>query len=153
MRVPGSAVPCTDSGIRPHRAVQGIIPVVDSTAEIEFQVTTADTAGALMSGDLPVLGTPRLVAWLEAATCAAAGPRLEVGQTTVGTRIAIEHRAPSAVGAAVLAAAELTTVDGRTLTFDVRATDTASGELLADGTITRVVVDEQRFMARLGTGR
>ena len=118
-------------------------------AVMEFDVTAADTASALMSGDLPVLATPRLVAWLEAASCEAARPGLDEGQTTVGTRVTIEHRAPSAVGASVHASAQLAAVDGRTLTFDVEATDAATGRVLANGTVTRAVVDSRRFMERL----
>ena len=41
------------------------------SATLEFTVTEDDTAVALGSGDLPVLATPRLLAWCEAATCAA----------------------------------------------------------------------------------
>jgi predicted thioesterase len=35
---------------------------------VRFEVTDADTATALGSGDVPVLATPRLIAWMEAAT-------------------------------------------------------------------------------------
>jgi predicted enzyme related to lactoylglutathione lyase len=43
---------------------------VGLNATLDFVVTDADTAQSQLSGDLAVLGTPRLVAWLEAATCA-----------------------------------------------------------------------------------
>jgi len=56
---------------------------------MRHEVTDADTAAALGSGDVPVLGTPRLVAWLEAATVRAAVGLLKPGQTTVGTAIRI----------------------------------------------------------------
>ena len=45
-------------------------------ASLTFVVTDADTAAAVGSGSLPVLGTPRLLAWCEAATCAAVDPTL-----------------------------------------------------------------------------
>ncbi|GAB7005046.1 hypothetical protein JCM18899A_25190 [Nocardioides sp. AN3] len=122
----------------------------DVTAVLEFVVTDADTASALLSGDLQVLATPRLIAWLEAATCEAARPTLEQGQTTVGTRVVVEHRAPSPIGASVRVGAALTAVEGRLLTFDVEATDASSGQVLADGVITRAVVDAGRFLERLG---
>lgn len=121
----------------------------EATATVEFRVTESDTAIALMSGDLPVLATPRLIAWLAAATCEAARPRLATGQSTVGTRVVVDHESPSAVGASVIAIARLSAVHERTLTFDVAASDVETGRSLAHGVVTRVVVDEQRFMARL----
>ena len=60
---------------------------------MRHEVTDADTAVALGSGDVPVLATPRLIAWMEAATVRAAAAFLVKGQTTVGTAIRIEHRA------------------------------------------------------------
>ncbi|HET7689414.1 MAG TPA: hotdog domain-containing protein [Nocardioidaceae bacterium] len=119
------------------------------TAAIEFAVTEKDTAEVLLSGDLPVLGTPRLVAWLEAATCAAVRDTLAHGQTTVGTRISVEHRAASPVGARITAQASVTHVDGRLLKFEVVATDSDNGVVLGHGEITRVVVDRERFLARV----
>ena len=57
------------------------------TASVVRQVADTDTAAAVGSGDLPVLGTPILLAWLEAATVAVCGATDQ--QTTVGTRIAV----------------------------------------------------------------
>lgn len=119
------------------------------TSTLEFVVTDKDTAETLLSGDLPVLGTPRLVAWVEAATCAAIAESLPFGQTSVGTRIAIEHRAASPVGAHVTVQATLNHVDGRLLKFEVVATDSHTSVVLGHGEITRVVVDRERFLARV----
>ena len=115
-------------------------------------VSTADTAPALGSGSLPVLATPRLLAWLEAATCAAVDPSLGGGTSSVGSRIAVEHLRPTGVGGAVTCTATLGHVDGRLLRFVVGASDEA-GHLVASGEITRVVVDIDRFLARLADGR
>lgn len=122
---------------------------VGLTGSMEFEVTDEDTAVFLMSGDLAVLATPRLVAWLEAATCAAIAADLDPGQTSVGTRVTIDHRAASAIGDSVLATATLADVDSQVLTFDVVATDHVTGTVLGKGAITRVVVDRERFMSRL----
>lgn len=116
--------------------------------ELTFTVTTADTAQALGSGSLPVLGTPRLLAWCEAATCAAAARSLEDSRTTVGTRVELEHRAASVVGAVVQVVADLVHADGRLLRFSVAAS-ADDGHLLATGEITRVIVDAERFLARV----
>lgn len=119
------------------------------TSTLTFTVTDDDTAAAVGSGSLPVLGTPRLLAWLEAATCAALEPTLAQGSTSVGTRVQVEHLAASAVGAEVEVSASSAFEDGRLHRFTVSARDTGSGKVLAAGEITRVVVDAERFLARL----
>jgi fluoroacetyl-CoA thioesterase len=110
------------------------------------EVTAADTADALGSGDVPVLATPRLIAWMEAATVQAAGAFLGAGQTTVGSAIRIEHRRATPVGGSVeIIATPPTTPAGRLLTFHIRARDTA-GQLVAAGEIDRMIVDRERFL-------
>jgi predicted thioesterase len=110
-------------------------------------VGDADTALALGSGDMAVLGTPRVVAWCEAATVQAVEAALESGATTVGTNVSIDHLAPSPVGAEVVATAIVREVDRRRLLFDVTAT--CGGDVIARGTVTRAVVERDGFMARL----
>ena len=119
-------------------------------ATLTHVVTDDDTAAALGSGSLPVLGTPRLLAWLEAATCAGIAPALAEGSTSVGTRVQVEHLAASPVGAEVEVSASSAYQDGRLHRFTVSARDTRTGKVLAAGEITRVVVDAERFLSRLG---
>lgn len=118
-------------------------------ATLTFTVTESDTAAAVGSGSLPVLGTPRLLAWCEATTCAAIDPTLAEGSTSVGTRVALEHLAASPVGATVEVTASSSYTDGWLVRFTVAARDVASGKVLGTGEITRVVVDAERFMSRL----
>lgn len=118
-------------------------------AALTFTVTAEDTALALGSGSLPVLGTPRLLAWCEAATCAAIEPELPAGGTSVGTRVTLEHLAASPVGSEVAVTASPAYVDGRLHRFAVAARHTADGKLVGSGEVTRVVVDAERFLSRL----
>ena len=118
-------------------------------ATLTFRVTDDDTALAVGSGSLPVLGTPRLLAWLEAVTCASLEPLLPEGSSSVGTRMQLEHLAASGVGASVEVSASSAYVDGRLHRFTVSARDVSSGKVLAAGEITRVVVDVERFMSRV----
>ncbi|QZY30155.1 thioesterase family protein [Nocardioides coralli] len=113
-----------------------------------FTVTEADTAEAVGSGSLPVLATPRLLAWAEAVTCAAIEPALPAGGTSVGTRVTLEHLAASPVGAEVEVTASAAYVDGRLHRFTVSARH-ADGKLVGSGEVTRVVVDAERFLSRL----
>ena len=86
-------------------------------ASVRVVVGESDTAAALGSGDVPVLGTPRLLALAEAATVAAVAPQLASGETTVGTSVTMEHRRASPVGSSLVIEAELTEVDGPRLAF------------------------------------
>ena len=139
-------------------------------ATVRVVVTSADTAEAMGSGNLPVLATPRLLALAEAATVAAVAPQLADGLTTVGTAVSLEHRKASPLGAEIVVEAELTEVDGRRLVFgfiarpagaDAEDTDAAGTDaggtdvdgtdadvVVGAGTVERVVVDGARFLAR-----
>lgn len=119
------------------------------SAVVERVVEESDTASAVGSGDLPVLATPRLLALAERATCAALAGHLPAGSTSVGTRVSLEHTRATPVGGRVLVRATLVHVDGRLLRFDVAAEDGA-GAMVGHGEVTRVVVDAERFLARLG---
>lgn len=111
------------------------------------KVTDADTAMALGSGDVPVLATPRLVAWMEAATVQAAEVLLAPGQTTVGTAVRISHLRATGVGGAVeVTATPPQDTAGRRLTFGVLAVD-GSGQVVGQGEVDRVIVDRARFLA------
>lgn len=118
------------------------------TATLTFTVGDSDTAAAVGSGDLPVLGTPRLLAWSEAATCAAVASELSDDQTSVGTRVSLEHLAASPVGEDITVTATVTHRDGRLLRFEVAALDSA-GAVVGHGEVTRVVVQRERFLSRL----
>ena len=120
-------------------------------ATVSATVGPDDTASALGSGDVPVLGTPRVVALLEAATCAAVEEWLEVGQTTVGLHVELEHLLPAPVGAVVAAEAHLAEVDGRRLAFVVRMEDD-QGRLIATGRVRRAVVERARFLGSAVNG-
>ena len=117
------------------------------TATVALTVVAADLAPAYRSGDVPVLATPRLVALCEEATVAAVAGHLAEGETTVGTRVEVDHLAASMVGAVVQAMAVLEEVAGRRLGFAV--TIRRGERVLARGHIERVVVDRSRFLERL----
>lgn len=117
-------------------------------ATVEETVTEEMTAERLGSGDVPVLGTPAVLALVEAAAVAAVSNELEAGQTTVGASVELEHLAPTAIGASVAATAGLVDVDGRRLRFSFEVTDPAGP--IARGSHIRVLVDRRRFLQSAG---
>jgi len=120
---------------------------VGASAERTFVVARDDTAAAIGSGDLDVLGTPRLIAWCEAVTVAALASHLEPSQTTVGSRVEMEHLRAVPVGAAVTVHAGVDEVDERLVRFEVAAHDVQGA--VGRGRVTRAVVDRERFLARV----
>ena len=118
---------------------------VGQSAQLVATVGVDDTAIALGSGDVPVLATPRLIAWCEAATVDAVEAALPPGQTTVGSRVEFDHLGPSEVGTEVTVIARLTAVRGRTLDFSVEAIE--KGRTVGRGTVRRVLVDREQFLA------
>ncbi len=117
------------------------------TGRAVLTVTEADTAIALRSGDVPVLGTPRLIALLEEAAVAALAGALPDDLTSVGVNVSVDHLAPSPVGATVTATAVLEAIDDEALEFAVEAMD--GDTMVAIGGHTRVVVERDRFLAGL----
>ncbi len=105
-----------------------------------------DTAVALKSGEVLVLGTPRVIALVEEASLCAVADELPAGQTTVGVRVQIDHLAPTNVGSSVAAESTLEKVEGRRLTFAVSVSDHCG--LVAAGKVTRVIVETERFLEK-----
>lgn len=114
-----------------------------TTARATLIVGEADTASALGSGDVAVLGSPRLLALVEQACVAALGDGLAAHQTSVGTWAELEHLRPTPVGATVVATATLTGADGRRLTFS--ATVAQDGTEVARARHHRAIVNRDAF--------
>jgi predicted thioesterase len=112
-----------------------------------YTVDDDDTASAVGSGTLAVLATPRLLAWMEAQTCAALDASLAADQTSVGTRVSMEHLRPSGVGSIVEVTARVLHVDGRLVRLEAIATQ--DGAVCGRAEISRVIVDPDRFLERL----
>ena len=110
-------------------------------------VNEQNIARAIGSGDLEVFATPAMAALMENAAMKAVASELPEGSTTVGSLLEITHQRPSGLGEEVKATATLEEVDGRKLTFSVRAED--SKGVIGEGRHIRFVVDAARFMSKL----
>lgn len=120
-------------------------PGLHSTVEIV--VGTRDTAAHVGSGKIGVLATPILVTLMETAALQAVERFMPPGQQTVGTRLEISHTAATPVGMRVRAHAELVKVEGRKLTFTLRAEDAV--EVIGGGTHERLIISVDRFDQRM----
>ena len=94
-----------------------------------------------------VLATPHLVGLLEGTAVRAIADQLEPGWSSVGTHIDLRHLKATPVGDTLTLSAEVTRVDGRRVTFHVRAED--SGGVAGEGSHERVLIDLARFLERV----
>ncbi|MBQ2785670.1 MAG: thioesterase family protein [Oscillospiraceae bacterium] len=112
--------------------------------EVSTLAEREDTALEVGSGSLLVYATPCMAALMEGAACEAIAEGLDEGETTVGIELNIQHIAATPVGMEVQAEAEVTAVEGKIITFTLRAFDEA-GEI-GKGTHKRALVNSQRFL-------
>ena len=113
---------------------------------VDAIVTESDTAIFMKSGSLKVLATPKLICFVEEASATLAEKFLPNEYTSVGTKINVNHTAPSPIGAKVHVEVELVEVDGRKLIFKVAASDEV-GEIF-NGTHERFIVNREKFQAK-----
>ena len=119
---------------------------VGMKGEVATLAEREDTAKEVGSGSLLVYATPCMVALMEGAACEAIEEALSDSQTTVGTELNIQHISATPVGLEVRAEAEVIAVEGKVITFSVKAFDEA-GEI-GKGTHKRVIVNTQKFLEK-----
>jgi fluoroacetyl-CoA thioesterase len=122
-----------------------ITPGLTGTAEIV--VGPEHTAPFVGSGRIAVLATPVMINVIEAAALAAVEHLLPDGHQSLGIKLDVSHIAATPVGLRVIATAEVTHIEGRTISFRVEARD--EFETIGGGTHQRVVVSVARFDERV----
>jgi predicted thioesterase len=124
---------------------------VGARASWQRQVEPDMTADRWGNKGVMVLATPHLVGLFEGTAIRAIKDKLEPGQSSVGTRVDIRHLKATRVGDTLTLTAEVTAVEGRRVTFLVRAED--SEGVAGEGVHERVLVDLERFLDRAKSGQ
>ena len=112
----------------------------------ETVVCDSNTAAAVGSGMVPVFATPFMIALMEGAAAQTVLPFIGEDEGTVGTHLNVSHSAATPIGMKVWAEATVTAVEGKVITFDVKAYDEA-GEI-GHGTHKRVIINSQKFLEK-----
>jgi fluoroacetyl-CoA thioesterase len=139
-----SAFPMASSP-RTNPVLGRVTPGLRGTAELI--VGPEHTAPFVGSGRIAVLATPVMINVIEAAALAAVEHLLPPGHQSLGTHLDVSHTAATPVGLRVTASAEVSSVEGRTISFRVEARD--EFEPIGGGTHQRVVVSVARFDDRV----
>lgn len=112
----------------------------------ELLVTAENSAKAMGSGALDVFATPAMIALMEKTAWESVQPELEEGSGTVGTALNVKHTAATPMGMKVTCETELVKVEGRALTFSVKAYDETG--LIGEGEHQRFIVYNEKFQAK-----
>ncbi len=121
------------------------LPRIGSSHETSFTVEPQHAIP--FPGLPPVLATPWIVWHLEATAYYMLQPTLPADHITVGTRIELDHLAPTLVGAVVTCRCKVVHIDGAVLTLSVEALE--GTEVLSKGLHKRHIVDVNRLSKRL----
>jgi len=121
---------------------------VGSTYRQTITVADKDSAKSLGSGGLTVFGTPAMIAYMENTALVMVREFLPEGSDTVGIAINVKHLKASPIGAKITFDAVVTAVDGRKISYEIKATD-EHGDEIGTATHDRFIVDIEKFMSRL----
>lgn len=119
---------------------------IGRTYEESVTVDKTNVASAVGSGLVDVFATPQMVALIELAASRCIQPCLDAGQVSVGTYVRVDHSSATPVGMKVTATATVTTVERRSVEFDVVVRDEV-GEV-GKGSHGRFIVDKAKFMEK-----
>lgn len=116
------------------------------TGHQETIVTVENTAKTMKSGTLDVFATPAMIALMEQTAYESVAGELEEGYGTVGTMLNVKHVSATPLGMKVTCESTLIKIDGRALTFEVKAFDERG--LIGEGTHERFLVQNEKFQAK-----
>src|SRR5262245_44458463 len=117
---------------------------LDSTREF---VVDRERTIDFMGEDARVYATPMLVRDIEVACRDLLLAHLDPGEDSVGTRVEIDHLAPSVLGSKISIYVKAMEVKGRAVTFEINGKE--GGDAICLGRHTRFVVDVEQTRQRL----
>lgn len=120
--------------------------------EKKFIVKNEHSAKIVGSGDLDVLSTPMLVAYIEETCKDIINMSLnndELG--SVGSKIKLEHLAPSKIKNEILIKAKVKEIiKEKIIIFDIIAIDNTTNKKIGIASHTRVIINNKKFLEKLG---
>ncbi|WP_314396586.1 thioesterase family protein [uncultured Gemella sp.] len=113
-----------------------------------FIVEENHTAKNMGSGDLDVLATPSLVAFMENAAKNYLNTFLTDDLGSVGSNININHLAPTLVGKEITVQGQVTEIiKEKIIVFSLEAFE--ADKKIGDATHTRVIINNEKFLSKL----
>lgn len=116
----------------------------------EHQTSFEHAARNIGSGNVQVLSTPSMIAFMEMTSNKLAQQGLPEGYITVGCGVNVKHLNPAPIGDKIKVTSEIVKIEGRKITFKVVAMwrDVVIGE----GEHERFIVDIEKFIGKFRLG-
>lgn len=117
----------------------------------EMTVATTPPMGTTHLGPSvpPMFSTPSMIQLIEDTCIRLIDAYVEQGEQSVGTRVDVQHLAPTTIGKTVTARVELREVNGRRLGFNAEVHN-EDGVKIGEGRHDRALIDIARFAAAYG---
>lgn len=113
----------------------------------EYTIREEHIAKHVGSGDVAVLSTPSMIAFMEKTSMKCVQQYLPEEYTTVGTLVNVRHLNPAPLGSTIRVESKLLAREGKKLVFEVRAY--YRGMLLGEGFHERFIVHRERFIEKV----
>ena len=121
---------------------------LDKVFEESYVVKNENSAENMGSGDLAVLSTPSLVAFMENATKNYLNKFLPEEMGSVGSNININHIAPTLIGKSITVRGKITEViKEKKIKFSIEAYE--KDKKIGDAEHTRVIINNTKFLEKL----
>lgn len=116
---------------------------VNTVFKKTYEVTDKMRACIVGSGDVNVLATPIMISFMENCASECLKQFLDDEETSVGTMINTTHISPTPVGMKVFVDVIISDVDGKKVTFDIKAFD--EKEEIGTATHQRFILNKEKF--------
>ena len=121
---------------------------LDTVFEESYVVKNENSAEIMGSGDLAVLSTPSLVAFMENAAKNYLNKFLPEEMGSVGSNININHIAPTLIGNSITVRGKITEViKEKIIKFSIEAYE--KDKKIGDAEHTRVIINNTKFLEKL----
>ncbi|MEM3541787.1 MAG: phosphoribosylglycinamide formyltransferase [Candidatus Methanomethylicia archaeon] len=116
----------------------------------EYQTSFEHAARNIGSGDVQVLSTPSMIAFMEITSNKLAQQSLPEGYITVGSSVNVKHLNPAPIGEKIKVTSEIVKIEGRKITFKVSAM--WKDIIIGEGEHERFIVNTEKFLGKLKGG-
>ena len=122
-------------------------PRIGEVGELDVPTDMAHAVEFHGDGMPAVVSTPNIIQFLERTARHTLAPHLDADERSVGLEIDIRHLAPTPVGQTIHCRAQVISVDGRKVQFQIEARD--AHEVIVRGLHQRAVIRLKSFSRRV----